>query len=121
MRPRLPHQCLPRRAVVGLHNPQVHGLLAEIIPFLYVPREDVSADIRRRIISVIEVEETMSASDFYFSDSADHMCNYLGQEVESGVTMGALVKLAVFLGGTETDVKFARAAAEKLRSLWTSK
>lgn len=91
------------------------GLLAEIIPIRGVSEKDVSITMGQRVKKIIEVEKIMAKPDYYFPDAGKCLHDYLGHEVESGVTMGALVKLAVFLGGNGTAGTSAHATADKMK------
>lgn len=90
------------------------GLLYELIPIFYVPEVDVLPTVEHRIKNIIEVEKTMAELELCFPNAAEYMHDYLGHEVESGVTMRALVKLAVFLSGYTAGASVSE-TAEKFR------
>ncbi len=91
------------------------ALLSEIIPFSYALPKDDSSPFAVPVSNLIEIDGIISQPAFYFKSVGGDIHDYLGREVESGVTMASLVKLAAFLGGYDNAVTLASATAEKLR------
>jgi poly(A) polymerase len=90
------------------------GLLAEIIPVNSIPHVKNQARWLQRINGVREVEAVMHDPGLFSLCEVKQIRNYLSCEVESGVTVGSLVKLAVLLRENECDQTMVTMTSQNL-------
>lgn len=91
------------------------ALLSEIIPFAFTSEKGGTPSIAIHVSNLLAVEEIMGEPAIYFPGFGDGIHDYLGREVESGVTMASLVKLAVILGACRDAATLASLTSDKLR------
>jgi len=104
-----------RDAAAALGKLHDSALLSEIIPFSFTSNKGSAPSIAVPVSNLIEVEEIMGEPAVYFPGFGEDIHDYLGREVESGVTLASLVKLAVILGAFENAATLASATSGKLR------
>ncbi len=91
------------------------GLLSEILPSCSALEENGAAPAEQRLNNVLQVEHVMGELARYFPDTGEQTRAYLCYEVEAGVTIASLMKLAVLLGANESPQRMAAETADKLR------
>jgi poly(A) polymerase len=84
------------------------GLLREIFPGILCPPERSGS-----IAATIEVERIRGELDSLFPDAAERLSPYLQSEVEGGITVVSLMKLAAFFGHPDRGIVVL--LADKLR------
>ncbi|KAF0220269.1 MAG: poly(A) [Geobacteraceae bacterium] len=97
-------------SLVRLHE---SGLLARIFP-QDVLRETSRPHIERQIGCADRIEQISGMLQRYFPEEHRLLAEYLDCEVETGITVLSLVKLAAFLGGAEGPGT-AAVVAERIR------
>ena len=91
------------------------GLLTEIIPFCFGPEENNRTREGQGINKVHEVESVICETGRFSPDEGKQIRDYLSSEVESGVTIASLMKLALLLCENEIAQATVKVVAGKLR------